>query len=68
MKADEEVADEMRIGAAVQGNNLNLPPNDDFTTEANRHIDAANLKSLASQPDTGKVLSNQLEKTDDGRI
>ena len=67
MKPEEEVADEVRIGEAVQAN-LSLPPNDDFTTEANRHIDAANLKSLASQPDTGKVLSNQLEKTDDGRI
>ena len=68
MKADEEVADEMRIGAAVQGNNLNLPPNDDFTTEANRHVDAANLKSLASQSHNGKASSNQLAKADDGRI
>ena len=48
MKADEKLIDENRKGAVVQAN-LSLPQNDDFTTEANRHIDqrndAANLKS-----------------------
>ena len=48
MKADEKLIDENRKGAVVQAN-LSQPQNDDFTTEANRHIDqrndAANLKS-----------------------